>query len=104
MRLPGRIDAAETAFASTSDLASAMRRAWAAHGEHAKRIGAADPDWPDGDAAVHGGGAGGRGTAAASDNDVVAFDIPTLPVAVSRVSARSTAHRGAGTRSGPSAT
>ncbi len=46
-RLPGRIDAAETAFASTADLASAMRRAWAAHGEHEKRIGAADPDWPD---------------------------------------------------------
>ena len=46
-RLPGRIDAAETAFASTSDLASAMRRAWAAHDEHEQRIGAADPNWPD---------------------------------------------------------
>ncbi len=46
-RLPGRIDAAETAFASASDLASAMRRASAAHGEHEKRTGAADPDWPD---------------------------------------------------------
>ena len=46
-RLPGRIDAAETAFASASDLASAMRRAAAAHGEHEKRTGAADPDWPD---------------------------------------------------------
>jgi catechol 2,3-dioxygenase-like lactoylglutathione lyase family enzyme len=46
-RLPGRIDAAETAFASTADLASALRRAAAAHGEHEKRIGAADPDWPD---------------------------------------------------------
>lgn len=47
-RLPGRIDAAaETAFASTADLAGAMRRASAAHGEHEKRIGAADPDWPD---------------------------------------------------------
>ena len=31
-RLPGRIDAAETAFASTTDLANAMRRASAAHG------------------------------------------------------------------------
>ena len=46
-RLPGRIDAAETTFASAADLASAMRRASAAHGEHEKRIGKADPDWPD---------------------------------------------------------
>jgi catechol 2,3-dioxygenase-like lactoylglutathione lyase family enzyme len=46
-RLPGRIDAAETAFASTSDLASALRRAAAAHGEHETRIGQADEDWPD---------------------------------------------------------
>ena len=46
-RLPGRIDAAQTAFESTADLARAMRRASAAHGEHEKRIGAADPDWPD---------------------------------------------------------
>ena len=37
-RLPGRIDAAETAFASTADLASALRRAEAAHGEHEKPI------------------------------------------------------------------
>jgi catechol 2,3-dioxygenase-like lactoylglutathione lyase family enzyme len=46
-RLPGRIDAAETTFASTADLASALRRAEAAHGEHEKRIGHADADWPD---------------------------------------------------------
>ena len=46
-RLPGRIDPAATSFASTSDLADAMRRASAAHGEHEKRIGHADPDWPD---------------------------------------------------------
>jgi catechol 2,3-dioxygenase-like lactoylglutathione lyase family enzyme len=46
-RLPGRIDAAETAFASTADLASALRRAAAAHGEHEKRIGEADANWPD---------------------------------------------------------
>src|SRR5277367_6362346 len=38
-RLPGRIDSAVTSFASTSDLASAMRRAEAAHGEHEKRTG-----------------------------------------------------------------
>ena len=43
----GRIDVAETAFASVSDLASALRRAAAAHGEHEKRIGEADPNWPD---------------------------------------------------------
>ncbi len=46
-RLPGRIDSAATTFASANDLASAMRRASVAHGEHEKRIGAADPNWPD---------------------------------------------------------
>ena len=46
-RLPGRIDAAVTTFASANDLANAMRRAEAAHGEHEKRIGTADPNWPD---------------------------------------------------------
>jgi len=46
-RLPGRIDAAETAFASRADLASALRRAEAAHGEHEKRTGQRDANWPD---------------------------------------------------------
>jgi catechol 2,3-dioxygenase-like lactoylglutathione lyase family enzyme len=46
-RLPGRIDSTTTTFASTSDLSSALRRAAAAHGEHEKRIGQADPNWPD---------------------------------------------------------
>jgi len=46
-RLPGRIDSAATTFASATDLANAMRRAEAAHGEHEKRIGAADANWPD---------------------------------------------------------
>ena len=46
-RLPGRVDPAATSFGSASDLANAMRRAAAAHGEHEKRIGAADPNWPD---------------------------------------------------------
>lgn len=46
-RLPGRVDPAVTSFGSASDLADAMRRASAAHGEHEKRIGKADPDWPD---------------------------------------------------------
>jgi catechol 2,3-dioxygenase-like lactoylglutathione lyase family enzyme len=46
-RLPGRVEATGAAFTSTADLADAMRRASVAHGEHEKRIGAADPDWPD---------------------------------------------------------
>jgi len=46
-RLPGRIDAHETAFASTAHLASALRRAEAAHGEHEKRTGQRDANWPD---------------------------------------------------------
>ncbi len=46
-RLPGRIDTAETAFASTADLATALRRAEAAHGEHEKRTGQRDENWPD---------------------------------------------------------
>ena len=46
-RLPGRVDAAETAFASTADLAGALRRAEAAHGEHEKRTGQRDANWPD---------------------------------------------------------
>jgi catechol 2,3-dioxygenase-like lactoylglutathione lyase family enzyme len=46
-RLPGRIDPATTTFASASDLASALRRAEAAHGEHEKRTGKRDENWPD---------------------------------------------------------
>ncbi len=46
-RLPGRVEPGSTAFGSVSELANAMRRAEAAHGEHEKRIGKADPDWPD---------------------------------------------------------
>jgi hypothetical protein len=46
-RLPGRIDRAATSFDSASGLASALRRAEAAHGKHEKRIGKADPNWPD---------------------------------------------------------
>lgn len=46
-RLPGRIDSNVTAFSSVGDLAAALRRAESAHGEHEKRIGKADPDWPD---------------------------------------------------------
>ena len=47
-RLPGRIDSAATSFASANDLASALRRAAAAHGEHEKRNGGQrDENWPD---------------------------------------------------------
>ncbi|MGP0025130.1 MAG: VOC family protein [Streptosporangiaceae bacterium] len=45
-RLPGRVDPAVTLFGSASDLADAMRRASVAHGEHEKRIGEADANWP----------------------------------------------------------
>ncbi len=46
-RLPGRIDSAATTFNSVSDLSSALRRAEAAHGEHEKRTGERDANWPD---------------------------------------------------------
>ena len=46
-RLPGRIDPAATSFASASDLARALRRAEAAHGQHEKRTGKRDENWPD---------------------------------------------------------
>jgi hypothetical protein len=36
-----------TSFSSASDLASALRRAAAAHGKPEKRIGEADANWPD---------------------------------------------------------
>jgi catechol 2,3-dioxygenase-like lactoylglutathione lyase family enzyme len=47
-RLQGRIDSGVTSFASVKDLASALRRAGAAHGEHEKRTGGKyDENWPD---------------------------------------------------------
>ena len=47
-RLPGRIDADETRFASVADLAAALRRASVAHGEHEQRSGGEyDQNWPD---------------------------------------------------------
>jgi catechol 2,3-dioxygenase-like lactoylglutathione lyase family enzyme len=46
-RLPGRVEA-DTSFVSPADLASALRRAAAAHGEHEKRNGGQhDVNWPD---------------------------------------------------------
>ena len=46
-RLPGRVDASETTFTSSNELAAALRRASAAHGEHEKRTGQPDANWPD---------------------------------------------------------
>ena len=46
-RAPGRIDPAATTFASASDLASAIRRAAAAHGKQEKSNGQRDANWPD---------------------------------------------------------
>ena len=45
-RFPGRVQG-ETTYGSAADLAQALRRAAAAHGEHEARTGQADPDWPD---------------------------------------------------------
>ncbi len=47
VRLPGRVDADHTTFTSSTELATALRRAAAAHGEHEKRTGRQDADWPD---------------------------------------------------------
>src|SRR5499427_2494591 len=54
MRRPGRVDASQTAFASTADLVGALRRAEAAHVEHHKHAGRShllhrsgqDENWP----------------------------------------------------------
>jgi len=47
-RLPGRVDPNQTTYTSVADLASALRRAEAAHGEHEKRTGGQrDENWPD---------------------------------------------------------
>ena len=45
-RLPGRV-AGDTTYASVHDLVEALRRASAAHGEHEKRTGERDENWPD---------------------------------------------------------
>jgi catechol 2,3-dioxygenase-like lactoylglutathione lyase family enzyme len=46
-RFPGRIEPGTTTYASASDLSHAMQRAAKGHGDHEKRTGAADPNWPD---------------------------------------------------------
>jgi catechol 2,3-dioxygenase-like lactoylglutathione lyase family enzyme len=45
-RFPGRV-AGDTTYASVADLAQALRRASSAHGEHEKRTGQPDANWPD---------------------------------------------------------
>jgi catechol 2,3-dioxygenase-like lactoylglutathione lyase family enzyme len=45
-RLPGRV-ASDTLYTSAADLSLALQRAAIAHGQHEKRIGQADPKWPD---------------------------------------------------------
>ena len=44
-RFPGRV-AGDTTYASVADLAQALRRAEAAHGQHEARTGERDADWP----------------------------------------------------------
>jgi catechol 2,3-dioxygenase-like lactoylglutathione lyase family enzyme len=46
VRLPGRV-AVTTRYDDAQDLAEALRRAAAAHGEHEARTGEADANWPD---------------------------------------------------------
>ena len=46
-RLPGRVDSDIASFTSAAELASALRRAGAAHGEHEKKLGGRDENWPD---------------------------------------------------------
>lgn len=48
-RAPGRVDASQTTFASVADLAGALRRAEAAHGEYERQTlaGVRDANWSD---------------------------------------------------------
>jgi catechol 2,3-dioxygenase-like lactoylglutathione lyase family enzyme len=45
-RLPGRVEPAATSFTSAGELAKALERAAAAHGEHEAHTGREDPEWP----------------------------------------------------------
>ena len=47
IRDPKRVEPGATSFGSTSDLASALRRAEGAHGEHEKHTGQRDTNWAD---------------------------------------------------------
>ncbi len=46
-RLPGRIEAGATTYATPNDLADALRRAEAAHSQHEALMGQSDKDWPE---------------------------------------------------------
>jgi catechol 2,3-dioxygenase-like lactoylglutathione lyase family enzyme len=46
-RAPGRVSGGDTTFTSSTELASALRRAEAAHGVYEKRLGKRDENWPD---------------------------------------------------------
>ncbi len=46
-RLPGRIEGEATTYASPNDLADALRRAEAAHGQHEALMRQSDKNWPD---------------------------------------------------------
>ena len=46
-RLPGRVEPGATSFTSASDLASALKHAALAHGQHEARSGQRDENWPD---------------------------------------------------------
>jgi catechol 2,3-dioxygenase-like lactoylglutathione lyase family enzyme len=48
VRLPGRVDGDDTTYTTSTEFASALRRAATAHGEHEKRTGGQrDENWPD---------------------------------------------------------
>lgn len=46
-RLPGRVEGKQTSYRTAIELASALRRAAAAHGEHEKKSGLHDDAWAD---------------------------------------------------------
>ena len=46
-RLPGRVDTDEATYTSQGELSTALQRAAAAHGEHEKRTGQPDANWPE---------------------------------------------------------
>ncbi len=67
-RLPGRVDTDITTFTSSTELAAALRRAAAAHGEHEKRTGGKhDENWPGLVRRLHRTGAGRQTAAVMSD-------------------------------------
>jgi catechol 2,3-dioxygenase-like lactoylglutathione lyase family enzyme len=47
LRLPNRVEADNTSFGSSGELAGALRRAEAAHGQHEKRTGKRDENWAE---------------------------------------------------------